>query len=114
MTFYPDKGLKSREDFIDASGVTGSNTGLQYVVNGFVALLPQIERSVSYFNQWSAISGWTLNNGLSNLTTLRTDFTVTGGYVNSLILPGITGYQKSTFGGGKIRKTVIKCPARYS
>ena len=100
MTFYPDKGLKSREDFIDASGVTGSNTGLQYVVNGFVALLPQIERSVSYFNQWSAISGWTLNNGLSNLTTLRTDFTVTGGYVNSLTLPGITGYQKSTFGGG--------------
>lgn len=109
MTFYPDKGLKSVEHFLDASGISGSNTGLQSVVNGFVALLPQIERSVSYFNQWSAISGWTINNGLSNLTTLRTDFTVTGGYVNNLILTGITGYQRSTFGGGSWEVYTPEC-----
>ncbi len=101
MTFYPNQGLWATDQFNETGGgELAASPVQQNIINGYVALLPQIEKTVSYFNKWQAVSGWTINNGLTTYVNVTGTFYVTGGNSSTAQYAGITGYQTQTYAAG--------------
>jgi hypothetical protein len=111
MTFKPSHGLWSVENFSDPAGFEFTDATKQSVTGGYAALLPQFTRSASFLHPWAAISGWDIDNSLNTRSVIETDFTVSGGQIDTA--NDQTGYQQSVGAGGmwEISTPAIQFPA---
>jgi len=82
MTFYPEIGTYSKEDFLSSEGATFTNAYLQGITGGYVTLLPTLSGSSSIIRTWNDIPSWSFTNNLYNLVSLTGVFKVLSGDIS--------------------------------
>jgi len=85
MTFYPELGTFSREDFFTAEGSMFSNETLQGITGGYVTLLSVITGSSSVVRTWRDITNWTLVDNLYNAISVTGTFKLLTGQITGHI-----------------------------
>ncbi len=85
MTFYPEIGTYSKEDFLSSEGATFTNAYLQGITGGYVTLLPTLSGSSSIIRTWNDIPNWSFTNNLYNLASVTGVFKVLSGDITSQV-----------------------------
>lgn len=83
MTFYPEKGTYSRDEFDSAEGALFSNSGAQGIVGGYVTLKSLRTGTSSLVTSWNPIYNWSLENNLYNIPSITGDFTLLTGEITA-------------------------------
>lgn len=83
MTFYPEQGIYSREEFDSALGTVFSNPEAQAIVGGYVTLLSLRSGTVSSVTSWNFIYNWSFENSLYNTTSITSEFTLLTGSITA-------------------------------
>lgn len=85
MTFYPELGTYSREEFQTADGATLSNVNLQNITGGYVTLVSNHTGSSFIFQTWNDVPNWTFSNNLYNLQSVTGTFSVLSGSISGQV-----------------------------
>tara|TARA_R110002074_G_scaffold402324_1_gene607054 strand:+ start:114862 stop:119724 length:4863 start_codon:yes stop_codon:yes gene_type:complete len=93
MTFYPDKGNYSMEDFDSSVGAVFDSPNLQGIVGGYVTLKSLNTGSLSYINTWNTNITWTRDDPLYSATTIADTFDILTGD-----LPALTNTVTGSYG----------------
>lgn len=90
MTFYPQQGTLSIEDFNSSEGAIFLNSGLQGILGGYVTLLNGRTGTTSIVRNWVPVQNWSFSNNLYDLNTVTGAFGILTGQVSGQ-LSRVTG-----------------------
>ena len=79
MTWFPEKGNNSVQNFDSSVGAVFQNSNLQEIANGFVTLKSIRSGTVGYIDYWNNNISWTIQNGLADVQEAQTDFDILTG-----------------------------------
>lgn len=98
MTFYPDKGITSTEEFNNSDGSVFTNPSLQGVRGGHVVLLNSSTGYSTFVKGWKNITNWGFENNLTSIPIITGDFNRYTGNIDSLIntVSGFVGINTDT------------------
>ena len=91
MSFFPEKGIYSREEFSSSDGAIFDNAYLQGITGGCVTLLNTRSGSISAIKTWRDVYDWSLEDNLISLTLIDDLFTVLSGVTSSSIQNTLSG-----------------------
>lgn len=93
MTFYPEAGPWSQEDFTIPDGIILDT--FQTVTGGFFALKSNVSGSSNFIRRWSNITSWSFTNNLNTINTISGSFLrLSGSAITGQSVPeGKLGYQ---------------------
>jgi hypothetical protein len=93
MTFYPEAGPWSQEDFTVPDGIILDT--FQTVTGGFFALRANVSGSSNFIKRWSNITSWSFTNTLNTINIISGSFLrLSGSSITGQVVPeGKLGYQ---------------------
>jgi hypothetical protein len=94
MSFYPEKGTYSREEFSSSEGAVFVSPLLQGITGGYVTLLSTKSGTSSIIRTWREINSWTFQNNLYSLAGATGSFTVYSGNIRA----GFTNRVSGSYG----------------
>ena len=105
MTFYPEKGNYSIEEFDSSVGAVFDSPSLQGVIGGYVTLKSLKTGTSSYISTWNTDISWTISDSLYSEATIGTTFDLFTGQIPPLtntvvgtwgVEPNTTAWQFNT------------------
>lgn len=93
MSFYPENGLNSKEDFNSDLGFIFSNSALQGIQGGYLTLISTVTGSSSLFNSWAPINNWSVEHELATLPSVTGSFSYYTGQVLGPAVNSVSGFQ---------------------
>ena len=91
MTFYPEKGKYSIENFNSSEGAVFDTPSLQGIVAGYVTLKSQVSGSSSYINTWNTNIDWTFENPLYSIASILATIDLFTGVLGGGLTNTVTG-----------------------
>ncbi len=92
MTFYPERGIYSREEFSSSEGMFFSNDSLQGVTGGYVTLLSSKSGTSALIRNWKEITSWSFENNLYSEAYITGSFRLYTGNIRTSYVNKVSGY----------------------
>lgn len=93
MSFYPENGLNSKEQFSSSLGFTFENEALQALEGGYLTLVSSLSGNTSIFNAWSPVNNWSFEHSLATVAQVTGSFSFYTGSIMSPLTGSSSGYQ---------------------